>query len=1028
MSVRVAITHESRYLFDKPVVLLPHIVRLRPSPYCKTPIEAYTLSIEPNKHFLHWHQDLFGNYLARLFFPEPSAHLSCVVECVANLVPINPFDFLLEPYAVLWPFQYPSELSKYLEPYFQLQEDSRALQDWLQSLDSLPNDTTSFILEVTRCLSRDIAYIRRDELGVQSPEETLAKRRGSCRDSAWLLIHVFRKLGIAARFISGYLVQLAEEQEGQDTVDLHAWVEVYLPGAGWLGLDPTSGLLAAEGHIPLAAVPDPAMAAPITGATAPCKSEAIFSLSVRRLDDTPPQEEKYWPAINALGKQVERQLQAMDAKLWMGGEPTFVAMGNRDDPQWQSEAEGTEKRILADRLARRLKERLTIGGVLQHGQGKWYPGESLPRWQITCFFRQDRKPLWQDSALLDEWVGKGSFGLQEGKRFLELLATYLGIAKAHIIAAYEDPFYAIWQASRLPDNLDPPGISSDGLEHGKALEDKLDETLEEAKGFVLPLAFDEDNQRFISHTWSFRRRHLFLVPGHTPIGLRLPLDTLPSDESIRTALAIEWRDGKLEVFFPPLPSVDAWLSLLAVIEQAASKLGFPVLLCGYEPPRDPRIERFMIAPDPGVIEVNIHPCKDWETLCEQTYILYEEARAVGLDVQKWLNDGKPVGTGGGNHVTLGGPSFAESPFFKKPNILASMLIFWQNHPSLSYLFSGLFVGPTSQAPRIDEARLENLYELEIALRLLEHAKTPEEIASSLKNILVDVAGNTHRAEFCIDKLCFANAPQGMLGVLELRAFEMVPIPLWNLLQKLLMRALFVTFWEKPYEGKLVRWGSLLHDRFMLPHFLKKDLQEILYFLRERGFVFLPEWFDGFFNWRFPILGEIAVRDMRLQLQTALEPWPVLAEDMGNRGTARYVDSSTERVQVKLLGELSNRYALFCNGYRVPLIDDPEDNVKIGAVRFTSKLFAHRIHPRLKMDSPLIFDVVDTWHGKSIGGCRYAAMPAKEEIWQHLPVNAREAESRRQARFSPDGHTPGDFKGKEPIKNPDYPNLLDLRRC
>jgi len=191
---------------------------------------------------------------------------------------------------------------------------------------------------------------------------------------------------------------------------------------------------------------------------------------------------------------------------------------------------------------------------------------------------------------------------------------------------------------------------------------------------------------------------------------------------------------------------------------------------------------------------------------------------------------------------------------------------------------------------------------------------------------------------------------------------------------------------------------------------------------------LPEWFDGFFNWRFPILGEVAVRGMRLQLQTALEPWPVLAEDMGNRGTARYVDSSTERVQVKLLGALSNRYALFCNDHQVPLVDDPENNAKIGAVRFTSKLFAHRIHPGLKMDSPLIFDIVDTWHDKSIGGCRYAAMPANEEIWQHLPINAREAESRRQARFLSYGHTPGDFKGREPIKNPDYPNLLDLRRC
>ena len=1041
--MRVALTHESRYLFDKPVVLLPHLLRLRPLPYGKASIEAYALKVEPEKHLIHWHQDLFGNYLARLFFPEPSAHLSFVVECIANLVPINPFDFLLEPYAVSWPFQYPSPLLQYLGPYLKSDESGQGLQSWMQALSNMPKDTLSFVLEVTRRLCQDIAYTRRDEMGVQTPEETLAASRGSCRDSAWLLIHIFRKLGLAARFISGYLIQLAEEKDMQDKVDLHAWVEVYLPGAGWLGIDPTSGLLAAEGHIPLAATPDPEMAAPITGATAPCEVSTSFHIALTRLNDEMPKEESLWPTINALGKQIDAQLEANGAKLWMGGEPTFVARGRGDDPQWQIEADGAEKRALAGHLAKRLMTRFAKGGVLHHGQGKWYPGEILPRWQLTCFFRTDSKPLWQDADLLDDWMEEGSFGFLEGKIFLQVLAENLGVPKENIAAAYEDPFYAIWQESRFPANLDPLEENLDDPATRAILHNVLDATLEEAKGFVLPLAFDEEKLVFVSRLWVFRRRHLFLVPGDTLLGFRLPLDGLPKEECIRTALGVEVKNGKLYIFLPPLPFADAWFLLLLKIEQTASQLGFPVVLCGYEPPRDDRIKRFVVAPDPGVIEVNIHPCKGWAELVEQTHVLYEEASAVGLDAQKWLANGRPVGTGGGNHVTLGGPSFSESPFFQKPDVLASMLTFWQHHPSLSYLFSGIFVGPTSQAPRVDDARHESLYELEIALRLLQHAKTPEEISASLQNLMVDLSGNTHRAEFCIDKLCYPGAPQGMLGVLELRAFEMSPSPLWSLLQKLLVRALFAAFWQKPYQGRLVRWGTRLHERFMLPHFLKKDLYEILTFLKEEGFCFLPQWFDAFLTWRFPILGEIAVRDMHLQLQTALEPWPVLAEDMGNQGTARYVDSSSERIQVKLSGEISDRYMLFCNGHKVPFFHDRETNEKISAVRFTAKPLFRRIHAGLKVDSPLIFDVVDTWSGKVIGGCCYDADRSDGQNMDPPVLNAREAESRRLARFRPYGHTTtgslpihkgispltegsGDFV-QESLQNPDYPNLLDLRR-
>ena len=1108
MTIRVALNHHTRYHYDRPIALSPHVVRLRPAPHCRTPILAYSLRITPHKHFINWQQDPFGNYLARLVIPEKTRHFEIEVDLVAALSVINPFDFFLEEEAMHFPFTYEEPLAHDLAPYLKIRAQGSLLGDWLGGVDRSKQPTIDFLVALNQRLQQDIAYNVRMEPGVQDCDETLAKASGSCRDSAWLLAQILRHLGLASRFVSGYLVQLKADQASldgpsgpdADFTDLHAWTEVYLPGAGWVGMDPTSGLFASEGHIPLACTPDPGSAAAITGHADEAQVDFYFHNQVERIHEDPrvtkPYTEQQWQTINALGHKIDADLQRLDVRLTMGGEPTFVSIDDRDSAQWNSAALGEHKRQLAGELLLRLQQQFAPGSVLQFGQGKWYPGEPLPRWAMACFWRADGVSLWQDQALLAHEAQAYDYNYEHARQFGEQLATHLGIARDYLITAYEDPLYHLWMEGQMPVNLDPETADLSDSRARRHLARVLEAGLQRPAGYVLPLRCTTQ-QGWHSSIWPLRRDRLYLTPGDSALGLRLPLDTLPwvkpeqrdlhrpldpftehqtlptipqsfnfnrgprsesdrveptpSQDIIHTALCLQVRNGGLYVFLPPLTELEHYLDLLAKIESVAQALLLPIFLEGYEPPSDPRLKQFKITPDPGVIEVNIHPARNWDELVHTTTTLYEEARLARLGTEKFMLDGRHTGTGGGNHLTLGGPTAADSPILRRPDLLRSLLTFWQHHPSLSYLFSGLFIGPTSQAPRVDEARHEALYELEIALHRIPSGEItqPWLVDRLLRHLLIDLTGNTHRAEFCIDKLYSPDSASGRLGLLEMRAFEMPPHAHMSLVQMLLVRALIAHFWKQPYHHDLVRWGTQLHDRFMLPHYVHADIKDVIHKLQSADYPFQRVWLDPFFEFRFPHYGQVQIGDISLELRMALEPWHVLGEEVTGSGTARFVDSSIERLQVKVTGMTDNRHIILCNKRRVELHSTGVQGEFIAGVRYRAWQPPSALHPTIAVHVPLVFDIVDTWNGRAIGGCTYHVSHPGGYNSEDIPVNAFAAETRRIARFDDFGHTPGPIQPPpeyktlasfypeghpsgpiEPLPeepNAEYPYTLDLRR-
>ncbi|OLP02499.1 transglutaminase [Mycolicibacterium porcinum] len=1094
MGIKVALEHRTSYTFDRLVELHPHVIRLRPAPHSRTPIEAYSLAVEPAGHFINWQQDAFGNFLARLVFPDRARTLTITVGLIADLKVINPFDFFIEDYAEQVGFEYPTTLLEDLKPYLRpVDEDGEGsgpgdlLKAWVSNFTVPPGTRTiDYLVALNRAVNADVGYSVRMEPGVQTPDVTLRTGIGSCRDSAWLLVSILRRLGLAARFVSGYLVQLASDVEAldgpsgpaADFTDLHAWAEAYIPGAGWIGLDPTSGLFAGEGHIPLSATPHPESAAPISGATGPCESTLEFSNVVTRIHEDPrvtlPYTDEAWTAITKLGAEVDQRLADGDVRLTVGGEPTFVSIDNQVDPEWTTDADGEHKRERASALAARLKAVWAPAGLVQRSQGKWYPGEPLPRWQIGLFWRTDGRPLWTDAALLaDPWGGDvPSLADDAGRRVLAAIAAEFGLPAGQVRPAFEDPLSRLAAAVRQPAGepvATDDDLADDTPNARAALLARLDASVEQPAAYVLPLHRRADGSGWASADWRLRRGRIVLTEGDSPAGLRLPLDAIswqpprpaydadplsvgtetrtdpdeagidPADDAPTTALVAEIRSGFLYIYLPPTEELDDFVDLVARIESAAAKLDTPVVIEGYGPPPDARIASMSITPDPGVIEVNVAPSASFDEQRQQLETLYEQARQVRLSTESFDVDGTHGGTGGGNHITLGGITPADSPLLRRPDLLVSLLTYWQRHPSLSYLFAGRFVGPTSQAPRVDEGRPEALYELEIAFaeiaRLTSGGGAQAWVVDrALRHLLTDLTGNTHRAEFCIDKLYNPDSVRGRLGLLELRGFEMPPHFQMAMVQSLLVRALVARFWEEPLRAPLIRHGANLHGRYLLPHFVIQDIAQVAADLRAHGINFDTSWLDPFTEFRFPRVGTAVYDGVEIELRGAIEPWNVLGEESTGGGTARYVDSSVERFQVRLVGADRHRYIVTANGYPIPLLATDNPDVQVGGVRFRAWQPPSALHPTITVDTPLRFELVDCATGQSKGGCTYHVAHPGGRSYDTPPVNAVEAESRRGRRFEATGFTPGtidmaDLREKQARQSTDLgaPGILDLRR-
>lgn len=1138
MGIRIALNHRTRYHYTSPVWLSPHVVRLRPAPHCRTTVDSYSLKVAPAEHFINWQQDPYSNRLARLVFPKKTTEFSVEVDLVAELTVTNPFDFFLEKYAEQYPFPYDPILLRELLPYRETLPAGPKLQQLIREVRKEKIRTIDYIVELNQAIHNRIKYVIRLEPGIYTPEETLTLQKGSCRDSAWLLVQLFRHLGLAARFVSGYLIQLAPDVKSldgpsgtdRDFTDLHAWAEVYLPGAGWVGLDPTSGLLAGEGHIPLACSADPATASAIdgyfslddasvvndesgcqNGNSGKIADEFEFTMSVTRIHEDPrvtkPYTDAQWSSIEALGHRVDADLVAQDVRLTMGGEPTFVSIDDMDGDEWNTTALGPEKYKRADILVRRLHHRFAPGGLLHYGQSKWYPGEPLPRWAMAIYWRKDGEPVWRDMALVADEQAPGRLSAADSQAFIHALALRLGVDPKHALAGYEDTWYYLWKERRLPSNVSPHDSKLTNEQDRKRLAKIFDQGLDHVVGYALPLRreyYTDGSNGWESGAWFLRSEEMFLVPGDSPMGYRLPLDSIPwvkeseyphlfeqdptaersplprrtalsanrylpgapdartpqgfveqvmgprlparrprrethpadlapvEGESapwiIRTALCTEVRGGVLRVFVPPQHYLEDYLELIAAIEDTAAQLGLSVLIEGYPPPQDSRLNVIKVTPDPGVIEVNTNPARSWDELVKNTTALYEEARLSRLATEKFMIDGRHTGTGGGNHILVGGATPADSPLLRNPGLLRSLVGYWHNHPALSYLFSGLFVGPTSQAPRVDEARNDQVYELEIAFKEIPESSPtlPWTVDRIFRNLLIDSTGNTHRAEFSIDKLYSPETTSGRLGLLEMRAFEMPPHSRMSLTQHLLLRSLIARFWKRPYREALVRWRTEIHDRFMLPYFVQQDIEDVVREINETGYAFDAEWLAPHLEFRFPSYGTIEHRGIQLELRQAIEPWHVLGEEPSGGSTVRYVDSSLERLQVRVNGMVDPRHVVTCNGRRIPLHPTGTNGQFVAGVRYRAWQPPNCLHPTIGIHSPLVFDLVDTWSGRSIGGCTYHVLHPGGRSYERHPVNAYEAEGRRVERFFQFGHTPGPMSvGKECISK-EFPFTLDLR--
>jgi uncharacterized protein (DUF2126 family) len=724
----------------------------------------------------------------------------------------------------------------------------------------------------------------------------------------------------------------------------------------------------------------------------------------------------------------DTKLAAAGLVLTQGGEPTFVPH-DTTAPEWNIAALGPEKLLYARRLARELATTQFRGGVVLQSFGKQYPGEPLPRWQVGVYRSRAGEPLWSDLGRLrlDQATAARS-DAQMPARFIRHLAEGLGLPDT-ALPAYEN------FATRLESEdsaeaarLLPRFSRREGAFVSQPLTDEARRTWQphfEPAGWVLPLG--HDGERWETGEWTLPEGDdLILLPGDSPIGLRLPLSRLP-DDALRRGLTVEIRDGDLLVFLPPLPGFAAFAALVRTIEKLVVALDLPpIRLEGYTPPGDDDLEAIALTSDPGVLEVNLPPVDNWPDFERVIHGLFASAHAAGMRSFKYQLSGRRVSTGGGAHIVLGGPDLEHNPFIQRPALLSSFLRFLQHHPSLSYAFSGLFAGPSSQAPRVDESAFDLPYELEITLKALEKMPQPGDpvmIDGLLRNLLMDWNGNTHRAELSVDKFYNGNAPNGQYGLIEFRAFEMVPEPELLLAANVLLRSLAACFAEQPFTSPLIDWREALHDRFALPWFLRQDLRAVIGYLNAHGFTFADDAFEAQLDFRFPVLANFRTGDVRWTLRQALEPWPVMGE---HQGSGRSVDSTTDRLELLAEGD-SSGLAATVNGIRVPLIE-AGPGVAAGAIRY--RLFDNPwgLQPHITAHSPLHFEVVALADTRVLYAVDYLNWKTEDHDYDGLPDSDAEARRRVAERLTPRPDLAGRIAAfREVPQSPHAPFTLDLRR-